>query len=210
MTSTEIFAFVAALFSMMNPIGGVGIFAGMTGEMSSSEASSTARKCAFAAMITLLVVIWAGGEMLKLFGITVDEIRAAGGLIVLLIGLNMLFNKDDHKTSPDEVTSTDPGDSIAVVPLAIPLVAGPGTMATVLVAAQHHAGLAAKIELSIACAAICVLTGVLFSFAKPIASKLGSSGMAVVSRVMGMVLMAIAAGMLAEGITGMFPALAVQ
>lgn len=210
MTLTEIFAFVAALFSMMNPIGGVGIFAGMTGQMNSMEATLTARKCALAAAITLLIVIWAGGAMLKLFGITVDEIRTAGGLIVLLIGLNMLFNKDDHKTSSDETTTSDPSDSIAVVPLAIPLVAGPGTMATVLVAAQHHAGMVAKIELSVATLGICLLTGVLFSFAKPIASKLGASGMAVVSRVMGMVLMAIAVGMLSEGITGMFPSLAVH
>ncbi|MCP5083595.1 MAG: hypothetical protein GY948_18055 [Alphaproteobacteria bacterium] len=97
--------------------------------------------------------------------------------------------------------------TVAVVPLAIPLVAGPGTMATVLVAAQHHAGAVARIELSVAALAICLLTGILFSFAGPIAKRLGESGMAVVSRIMGMVLMAIAAGMLAEGLKGMFPAL---
>ncbi len=204
MTATEIFTFIAALFSMMNPIGGVGIFAGMTADNTSDEARAIARKCALAAAITLLIVIWAGGLTLKLFGITVDEIRAAGGLIVLLIGLHMLFNKAEHKTSEAEASKSG---SIAVVPLAIPLVAGPGTMATVLVAAQHHAGAVARIELSIAALAICLLTGILFSFAGPIAKRLGESGMAVVSRIMGMVLMAIAAGMLAEGLKGMFPAL---
>ncbi len=207
MTSTEIFAFLAALFSMMNPIGGVGIFAGMTADKSPDEARAIARKCALAAAITLLIVVWAGGEMLKLFGITVDEIRAAGGLIVLLIGLHMLFNKDEHKTSDAETSKSDEKESIAVVPLAIPLVAGPGTMATVLVAAQHHAGSVAKIELSVAVVGICVLTGVMFSFAGPVAARLGDSGMAVVSRVMGMILMAIAAGMIGAGLKGMFPAL---
>lgn len=189
---------------MMNPIGGVGIFAGMTADKSSDETHAIARKCALAAAITLLIVIWAGGEMLKIFGITVDEIRAAGGLIVLLIGLHMLFNKDEHKTSDAETSSTD---SIAVVPLAIPLVAGPGTMATVLVAAQHQSGVIAKIELSLAATAICILTGVLFYFSKSVATRLGADGMAVVSRVMGMILMAIAVGMLSEGLKGMFPAL---
>ena len=207
MTTTELVAFLAALFSMMNPIGGVGIFAGMTADKAPKEARAIARKCAIAAAITLLIVIWMGGEMLKIFGITADEIRAAGGLIVLLIGLNMLFNKDDHKISDAESNDSARGDSIAVVPLAIPLVAGPGTMATVLVAAQHHAGMIAKIELSVAAIGICILTGALFSFSKPVASRLGASGMAVVSRVMGMILMTIAAGMIAAGLTGMFPVL---
>lgn len=205
MTSTELFTFVAALFSMMNPIGGVGIFAGMTADKSTKETQAIAKKCALAAAITLLVVIWAGGEMLKIFGITVDEIRTGGGLIVLLIGLHMLFNKDEHKTSETEKSSTE---SIAVVPLAIPLVAGPGTMATVLVAAQHQNGVFAKMELSLAAIAICILTGVLFYFSKAVATRLGDGGMAVVSRVMGMVLMAIAVGMLTDGLKGLFPVLA--
>jgi multiple antibiotic resistance protein len=205
MSYTELIAFIAALFSMMNPIGGVGIFAGMTANKSENETHAIARKCALAAAITLLVVIWAGGEMLKIFGITVDEIRTGGGIIVLLIGLHMLFNKDEHKTSDKEQSSTE---SIAVVPLAIPLVAGPGTMATVLVAAQHQNGIFAKIELSFAAIAICALTGVLFYFSKSVASRLGDDGMAVVSRVMGMVLMAIAVGMLADGLKGLFPILA--
>ncbi len=208
MTLLETSSFLAALFSMMNPIGGVGIFAGMTAEKSNGEAKSIAWTCAFAAAITLLVVIWAGSFVLQLFQITVDEIRAAGGLIVLLIGQHMLFNKEDHKTSNAETKNIQSEDNIAVVPLAIPLVAGPGTMATVLVAAQHHGGMIAKIQLSITAIAICIVTGILFSYAKPLASRLGKSGMAVISRVMGMILMAIAAGMIADGLKGMFPLLA--
>lgn len=192
---------------MMNPIGGVGIFAGMTADMSSTQAKKVAIKCATAAAITLLVVVWAGGEILQIFGINVSEIRVAGGLIVLLIGLNMLFDKHEHKSVKEEAPENQ-SDSIAVVPLAIPLVAGPGTMATVLVAAQHHAGVAAKLELSLAAIAICVLTGLLFSFAKPIAHKIGENGMSVVSRIMGMILMAIAVGMLSSGLTELFPILA--
>jgi len=207
MTTTEIVAFLAALFSMMNPIGGVGIFAGMTADRSSTEARAIARKCAMASAITLLAVIWVGGELLRAFGITVDEIRTGGGLIVLLIGLGMLFNKDSHKTSDAEKKQTTNNDSIAVVPLAIPLVAGPGTMATVLVAAQHHAGMTAKIELSVVAIGVCLLTGILFSFSKSVANRLGDSGMAVVSRIMGMVLMAMAVGMLAVGLKGIFPVL---
>lgn len=207
MSASELLTFLAALFSMMNPIGGVGIFAGMTADKSAAEAKKIARNCAIAAAVTLLIVIWAGELILQIFGINVTEIRVAGGLIVLLIGLNMLFDKHEHKSVKDEEHEHHQ-DSIAVVPLAIPLVAGPGTMATVLVTAQHHATLFAKLELSVVAIAVCIATGVLFTFAKPIAIKLGNNGMAVASRVMGMILMAIAVGMLGDGLTAMFPALA--
>ncbi len=207
MTYTELMAFVASLFSMMNPIGGVGIFAGMTADKTLAEARAIAIKCAVAASITLLLVIWGGGGILALFGITVTEVRVAGGLIVLIIGLHMLFDKHEHASVKDE-SSEQASASIAVVPLAIPLVAGPGTMATVLVAAQHHAGMLAKLELSLAALAICILTGVLFSFAKPLAQRLGDNGMSVVSRVMGMILIAIAVGMLSAGLRHLFPVLA--
>lgn len=206
MTANELLAFVAALFSMMNPIGGVGIFAGMTADKSPEEAKKIARNCAIAAAVTLLIVIWAGQFILQLFGINVTEIRVAGGLIVLLIGLNMLFDKHEHKSVKDEEHEHHQ-ESIAVVPLAIPLVAGPGTMATVLVTAQHQASYIAKLELSAVAVAVCIATGILFSFAKPIAMKIGNNGMAVASRVMGMILMAIAVGMLGDGLTAMFPVL---
>ncbi len=201
--------FVAALFSMMNPIGNVGIFAGMTADRDAAVVRRTAWTCALACAITLLIVTWTGRLLLDFFGIDVHELRAAGGVIVLLIGLHMLQNKGDHKQTRREADDAQTRDSIAIVPLAIPIVAGPGTMATVLVAAERHSGIMAKVDLSLAIVALCVLTGLLFSFSKPIAEWLGESGMAVITRVMGMVLAAIAMGMLADGIKGMIPALAV-
>lgn len=200
--------FIAALFSMMNPIGNVGIFVGMTADRGAAEAQKIAWKCALACAVTLLVVIWTGGLLLKFFGITVDELRAAGGIIVMLIGLQMLFNKSGHKTSDAEADDAKTRESIAVVPLAIPIVAGPGTIATVLVAAERHPGLMARVDISVAAILLCVLTGVLFAYSKPVAGWLGESGMAVVTRIMGMVLVAIAMGMLTSGLVGLIPVLA--
>ncbi len=99
-------------------------------------------------------------------------------------------------------------ESIAVVPLAIPMVAGPGTMATVLVAAQQHSTMLNKVEISVVILGFAVLCGVLFSFAAPVAKKLGASGMGVITRVMGLILAAIAIGMLAEGLKVLLPGLA--
>ncbi|WP_299394925.1 MarC family protein [Pelagibius sp.] len=208
MTEAALTSFLAALFSMMNPIGNLGVFASMIAERSAAQARSTAWACACAVAVTLLIVVWSGSFLLDLFGITVDTLRAAGGVIVLLIGLHMLSNSNSHRHTPTEREDAAGRGSVAVVPLAIPIVAGPGTMATVLVAAQQNPTVLDKTEVSAAIVALSALTGLLFSFAGPIARKLGESGMGVVTRVMGMVLAAIAMGMLGEGLKGMFPGLA--
>lgn len=201
-------SFVAALFSMMNPVGNIGVFAGMTADRSAAESRKIAWSCAMSVAITLLIVTWGGPGLLLFFGVTVDSLRAAGGLIVLLIGLHMLFNKAEHKHSSSELEDAQSRSSIAVVPLTIPIVAGPGTMATVLVYAQQNPEFLGKIEMSVIIAGMSALLGVLFSFASPIAKAIGESGMGVVTRVMGMILAAIAMGMLAEGLKAMMPGLA--
>lgn len=201
-------SFIAALFSMMNPVGNVGVFAGMTADRTGAQASRIAWTCAGAVIVTLLLLTWSGALLLKFFGITIDSLRAAGGIIVLLIGLQMLFNKSDHKHSSAELEDAKSRASIAVVPLAIPIVAGPGTMATVLVAAQQHSTILSKIEISVVIVVLAAFCGLLFSFAAPISKRLGDAGMGVVTRVMGMVLAAIAMGMLADGLKGLLPGLA--
>lgn len=94
-----------------------------------------------------------------------------------------------------------------MVPLAIPLVAGPGTMATVLLAAQQNPSVLNKVEISIVIVVFALLCGLLFSFFGPIARWLGKSGMGVVTLIMGMILAAIAMGMLAVGLKALLPGL---
>ena len=201
-------SFIAALFSMMNPIGNLGVVAGITQGRTPAQGRRIAWICAFAVAVTLLIVTWTGVYVLHFFGISVESLRAAGGVIILLIGLNMLFNRSDHNQSAKELDDAANQTSIAIVPMTIPLVAGPGTMATVLVAAQQHHSVLNKIEISIVCAMMAALTGLLFSFAAPISKKIGESGMGVVTRVMGMILAAIAMGMLTDALKALLPGLA--
>jgi multiple antibiotic resistance protein len=113
-----------------------------------------------------------------------------------------------RKHSAAEFEDAQSRESIAVVPLAIPMVAGPGTMTTVLVAAQQHPSVLNKLEISVVAVSLAALCGLLFSYAPPISKRLGKSGMGVVTRIMGMILAAIAMGMLAAGLKGMLPGLA--
>lgn len=201
-------SFIATLFSMMNPIGNLGVFAGMTADRPDAESRRIAWTCAAAVAITLLVVTWTGSLLLELFGISVDALRAAGGIIVLVIGLHMLFNKAEHKHSSAEVDDAKQRASVAVVPLAIPIVAGPGAMAAILVASQQHPTVLNKLEMSLVIVGLSALTGLLFHFAGPVSRRLGESGMGVVTRVMGLVLAAIAMGMLTGGLKSLLPGLA--
>lgn len=207
MTETALVGFVAALFAIMNPIGNIGVFASLTEGRAGSDARQAALSCAIASAITLLIVTWGGDYVLDFFGISVDSLRVAGGVIVLLIGLSMLADNDVHRHTQPEREDAKTRPSVGVVPLAIPIVAGPGTMATVLVVAQHQPVLS-KVEISGVVLALSVLTGVLFSLAKPIADRLGTAGMAVVTRLMGMILATIAVGMLTVGLKGLMPGLA--
>lgn len=200
--------FIATLFSMTNPVGNLGIFAGLTADRTPAEARRVALTCAAATAITLLIVAWTGSAILGFFGISVAALRTAGGLIVLLIGLHMLFNKAEHKHTPDEVADGKARASVGVVPLAIPIVAGPGTMTAVLVAVQHYPDAADKLEVSAVILAMSALVGALFCLGGPLARLIGESGMGVVTRVMGMILAAIAVGMLAEGLGTLLPGLA--
>jgi multiple antibiotic resistance protein len=208
MPEAALTSFIAMLFSMMNPVGNLGVFAGMTADRPGDEVRRIAWTCSAAIATTLLIVAWSGSYMLDFFGITVDSLRAAGGIIVLLIGLHMLFNKSEHKHTISEVEDAKPRASIAVVPLAIPIVAGPGTMAAVLVSAEQNPSILSAVEISIVILGLSVLCGLLFSFATPIATRLGESGMGVITRVMGMILAAIAMGMLTDGLKAMLPGLA--
>jgi multiple antibiotic resistance protein len=207
-TEAALLSFMAALFSMMNPIGNLGVFAGLTANRTEAQAVRIAWACALAVAITLLIVTWSGPMLLHFFGITVDTLRAAGGVIVLIIGLQMLFNKSGHKHSSTELKDAEDNDSIAVIPLAIPIVGGPGTMATVLVAAQQNSSVLSKVEISAVVIVFAGICGILFSFAAPISKWMGEAGMGVVTRVMGMILSAIAMGMLADGLKGLLPGLA--
>lgn len=201
-------SFAAALFSMLNPIGAVGIFASMTSLKTDEEAKAIAMKCALTVAIALLVVNWAGTHILHFFGISIATLQAAGGIVVLLIGLNMLFNKTGHKTSEAEIVDSQHKESIAVVPLAIPLVAGPGSMATVLLASGRDNNLFLKLQISVVILALALVCGIIFYFARPLSKFIGESGMGVMTRMMGLILAAIAMGLFAEGLKSLFPGLA--
>jgi multiple antibiotic resistance protein len=209
MSKSELITFTTAMFAMLNPIGGVAIFAGMAAGRSDAEHRSIAIRCAIAVAIILAATVWAGEFVLKLFDVGVANLQTAGGLIVAMIGVSMLHSKQSaiHDTGSD-TAAADKAQDIAVVPLAMPVMAGPGAIVTVIVNTHQHSGIESSIEITVVCLALSVLVGVCFLAAGRIASLLGAKGLDILTKFMGLILVAIAAGMFATGLKGLLPGLA--
>ncbi len=197
--------FASALFSVANPVGNAGIFAAMSDGRSAREATRIAWTCALAVLVILVVAVWFGGAAMKAVGVNVAELRTAGGVIVLIIGLRMLFNDKAHAQTHVEAGAAEDRESIAVVPLAIPIVGGPGAIALVVATAEENPLFRDRVAMTLVCLAMAVAVGATFALARQIARVLGTNGMAVVTRLMGMVLAAIAMGMFAAGLRGLLP-----
>jgi MarC family membrane protein len=200
-------AFVG-LLAIVNPIGNAALFLSMTSDNSPAQRSRVAMTTAVAVAITLSVCIVAGAAVLEFFGIDVDDLRLAGGLVVLMIGLSMLHAQQSptHGGATENAEGAEK-ESPGVVPLAIPIVAGPGAMATAIVFAHGAADWLAKgvlVGVVVANAAIVYVT---FRAASPLQRGIGVSGMNIVVRIMGLILAAIAMDMIVTGLRGAFPSL---
>ncbi len=203
--------FVVALIAVMNPIGNAALYIGMSSDRTKHEQHRISLVASIAVAIILLLALWIGMPILNVFGINLNSFEAAGGLIVTLIGLRMIRGGSlTHGHDTKAVQEADKHKhSIAVVPLAIPIIAGPGSISTIIANAKNFPTLHERIELSFVMVGIGVFIGFVLFFAPFIGRCLGEGGMRIVTRVMGLLLTAIALQMLSSGLLGMFPGLGV-
>ena len=210
MTQTQLISFFVAMVAITNPIGNTAIFIGMTSEKTQQEKKWIAFQCFIAVVVILLLVAWFGQSLLAVFGINIAAMQCAGGLIVILIGLSMMKGQSSsdipHNKLDAKVVQAKP--NIAVVPLAIPIVAGPGTMAALLAHTQGKHDLHNLLLASLVCIVCALIVGVCFYCSSFIARVLGHIGIQVASKVMGLILIAIAFQLLSAGLLTYFPGLA--
>lgn len=208
MTYAETIQFTVAMIIMMNPLGSLSIFLQLSNKLSLIKQRKIALTTTIAITVIMLVTLWSGKALLDLLGITISSFRCAGGIILLLMGLSMLQSKESPvRHTPEDDEAAKEKESIAVVPLALPIIIGPGSISTLIIAAGDFPQLLNKAWMSLICLFLGTSMGLLLYFASPIANFVGESVIKVVTRIMGMVIMAIAMGMLADGLTGLLPAL---
>ncbi|WP_429596222.1 MarC family protein [Variovorax sp. PvP013] len=200
------------LLAIVNPLAIVPFFIHYTQGYTERQRRRTAWVSAFSAFMVIAVSALLGLQLLGFFGITIASFQVGGGMLLLISSLNMLNAQPaEAKTSKEEIRATEVkaslGASIAVVPLTIPLLTGPATMSTVVIYAektQHFWQLATLVGYGVV---IGLATGVAFSLAVPIARVLGKTGINVMTRLMGLILAALAVEVMADGLGKLFPIL---
>tara|TARA_R110000868_G_scaffold10639_4_gene51628 strand:- start:27252 stop:27881 length:630 start_codon:yes stop_codon:yes gene_type:complete len=203
----EYLNFIIALLAIMNPLGAIPIFLGLTADRDLKEQRKTAITTGIAIVVIFTISIWIGQPLLHAFGIKVSDFQVAGGIIVFMIGLNMLHGQmPQSQHSNEEHEQAKLRESVAIIPMAIPLIAGPGAISMLIVVTSKHALFSDKIILSLLAAIpAAILFGALF-FAANIGKWVGPAGIKIATRVMGLVLAAIAVSMIHNGLASMFPA----
>jgi multiple antibiotic resistance protein len=178
----------ATIWTTIDPIGNVALFAGLTASLTRTERHLTALRAVIYATIILVVAVVAGQVILDAIGIHLHSLKVAGGIILFLFGLQMLFGKmDKAERTPEE------GRDLAVFPLAVPSIAGPGAiMAVILLTDNDVYTVPEQVETGIVLLVVLFLTYVLLLFSDAILRGIGRQGAAVLVRVMGIILCSLA------------------
>ncbi|HOB60658.1 MAG TPA: NAAT family transporter [Candidatus Competibacteraceae bacterium] len=202
--------FFGALFAIMNPLAGLPIFLGMTEDVGSAVQRKIALKMTFYIVVIGVVAALAGTQVLKFFGISIHDLQVAGGLVVLGLAFSMLHGSPSsmHHGTEQEQSDFSDSDSLAFYPLAFPVMMGPGSLTTMILFAGQTKGLENWIGYFVAFGVVVLMVAVLFALGSRLSKYLTSSARVIMSRVMGLILAAIAIEMIFDGAKALLPGLA--
>ncbi len=204
---TQFVVLAVSVFSIVNPFAAIPIYVGLTADMPKAAKKKLPRSTAFAAWVIMSVAYLAGESLLAFFSISIASLRVAGGILIFGMAWSMLQAKEPkQKHRPEEAEDASTRDHIAVVPLAMPLLAGPGAISVMILAATQTEGLVDHGFAVLAAGMVGLSIWIILAAAAPIASFLGTTGMNVATRFMGLILAAIAVEFLAAGLSDLFPA----
>ncbi|MEN9670453.1 MAG: hypothetical protein RL535_381 [Pseudomonadota bacterium] len=204
---------LVTLLAIVNPLACVPFFIHYTQNFSQKQRQHTILVASFSAFVVIAVSALLGLEILGFFGISLASFQVGGGLLLMTSALSMLNAQPaDARSNPDELQEAEVksaiGASIAVVPLTIPLLTGPATMSTVVIYADKAQNYVQILTLVAYGVVIGLATAVCFALAQPIARVLGKTGINIMTRLMGLILTALAVELIAEGLHKLFPVLA--
>jgi multiple antibiotic resistance protein len=205
---SEQFKFLIGIFAILNPLGAIPIYLSLMAGRGSEEMRRTAFKTAVAVAVILIFAVWVGDSFLLFFSIGIPSFRIGGGLLLLIIAISMFGARISLvQHSRAEQVEAERKDDIAVVPLAIPLLAGPGAISLAIVDAHQAASWPDKLVFSAGIVAIAIIVWAVLWLAEPIGKRLGTGGLNIVTRIMGLILAAMAVQFIADGLLVLFPGL---
>lgn len=200
--------FFLGLIAIINPVGLLPVFVTLTSHQTEVERNHTGKVANFAVVIILLTTIFIGEHILNMFSISLSAFRIAGGSLIAIIAMSMLQGKlSQVKRNQEEDREASGMESVAVVPLALPLMAGPGAISSVIVFSSTNNSLVDMIGMSITVIIFGLMSFGLFRMAPIIFKLLGTTGINVITRLMGLLMLSIGIEVIAAGIKGLFPTL---
>ncbi|RLD53134.1 MAG: MarC family protein [Bacteroidetes bacterium] len=183
-------------FAIMNPIANIPVFLGLVGDQDKESKKRIAKSATITAFIIVAISVVLGKYIFDLFGMTIPAFKITGGILIFHVGFEMLMSKKRSIHSQD---NKDPDNSVAISPLAIPILAGPGTIITgmnnVTDGSYIHIGIVIAIF-----AFMILLTYLAFNLSDIIVKKLGKNIILVIGKIMGLILAIMGAGMVIEGV----------
>ena len=200
--------FFIGLFALVNPVGIIPVFISMTSYQTAPARNKTNMTANLSVAISLWTSLVRGNGILQAFGISIDSFRIAGGILVVTIAMSMISGKlGEEKQTKQEKSETAIRESVGVVPLALPLMAGPGAISSTIVWGTRYHNIAHLIGFSVAIALFAACCWGLFRIAPWLVRLLGQTGINVITRIMGLLLMSLGIEFIVAGIKSSFPGL---
>lgn len=200
---------LVTLLAIVNPLAIVPFFIHYTQDFSHAQRQRTIWIASFSTFVVIATCALMGLDILRFFGISLASFQVGGGMLLLTSALAMLNAQPaEAKSNEEEMHDASARASIAVVPLTIPLLTGPATMSTVVIYAAQAKTFVQLSTLVGYGIVIALATAICFSLAQPIARFLGKTGINVMTRLMGLILAALAVEVMSDGLMKLFPVLA--
>jgi multiple antibiotic resistance protein len=183
-------------FAIMNPIANIPVFLGLVGDQDKESKRNIAKTASITAFIIVVSSVILGKYIFQLFGITIPAFKITGGILIFYVGFEMLMSK---KSSIHNQDNSEQDNSVAISPLAIPILAGPGTIITAMNNVTEGSYIHIMIVITIF-ALMILLTYMAFNVSDIIVKKLGKNIITVIGKIMGLILAIMGTGMVVEGI----------
>ncbi|WP_033074493.1 MarC family protein [Sphingopyxis sp. MWB1] len=201
-------AFVT-LFVVIDPPGCAPIYASLTAEASAAQRRAMAVRAILIAGCILIFFAMFGEALLSFLHIDLDSFRVAGGIMLFMIAIDMVFEKrtERREQRAEKVMATPEVEDVSVFPMAMPMLAGPGSIASVMLLVSHNHGLENAFVIFAALSLVLLLTLAALLSAGPLMRLIGQQGEAVITRLLGVLLAALAAQFVIDGLKASFPSL---
>lgn len=201
------FAF-ASVFIIVNPVEATIVFISLTPEASAGERARISLRAASVAFFIAILFALTGDLVLRFFGTTIDALRVAGGILLFIMAIDMLKARPKRKVTEAELADAGDREDVSIFPLATPLLTGPGAITTVIVLMGTAPGPAEKVAVFLAITATFAATYLILRSSEYVGQILGLTGILVMTRIMGLMLGAIAVNFVASGAWNIYAGLA--